>query len=162
MVTLSAVNVPMTLALTISIVFWSWILGRLLNELLRKRSDYQQLAHWVFLPGNRLNRWIGLGIFKWIVVHTFFRYLNQKLTLPGRPSREALEAVREEMVYSEISHLIGFGLVGVAVLVNVLCFEHPALTWSLLVTNVFMNLYPALLQQQNKRRLIAALSATKA
>ncbi len=97
-----------------------------------------------------------MNAFKWVVKNTFFRFFNQKLTLKKKIERADLITLRNEMTVSEIDHLIGFGFV---------CFfaVQKTLTVDLLfgitimIVNILMNLYPSLLQQQNKRRIDKAL-----
>jgi len=57
-----------------------------------------------------VNKRIGLGVFKWIVKNTFFKYFNQKLKLKNKIEMTYLNGLRKEMTFTEISHLIGFGL----------------------------------------------------
>ncbi|WP_394330797.1 glycosyl-4,4'-diaponeurosporenoate acyltransferase CrtO family protein [Galbibacter marinus] len=56
------------------------------------------------------------------------------------------------MISAEISHLIAFVLVCIAAVVVGLVYS-----WQfgvvLMLVNIVLNLYPALLQQQNKRRI---------
>ncbi len=60
------------------------------------------------------------------------------------------------MTAAETSHLEAFVLVCVVALVA-LGMAKFTFAGTLLVVNIFMNLYPALLQQQNKRRLDAVI-----
>ena len=56
------------------------------------------------------------------------------------------------MTYSEISHLIGFGVVAIYSLVIFISGE-CLFELIMMIVNVFMNLYPSLLQQENKKRI---------
>lgn len=134
----------------ITITFISWIVGMILNGILMKTAYYRKLSNLNFIVDKSLNKKIGIGYFKWIVKNTFFKYFNQKLKLENKNAD--LTEIRREMTFSEISHLIGFLFV-------VLVAAYMSLTQSLLfgliimVVNILMNLYPALLQQENKRRI---------
>ena len=56
------------------------------------------------------------------------------------------------MTKSEIEHLVGFAFVTIFVLVKFYKSEW-LFGFIMMMVNVFMNLNPSLLQQQNKRRL---------
>lgn len=136
----------------ISITCISWIIGMILNELIKNKPYYSYLSNLNFIKSERLNRIIGLRLFKWIVKNTFFKYLNQKLKLNNKIELTDLNCLRNEMVFSEISHLIGFVVVTIFALVKVV---NGNFLFSLLimVINIVLNLYPTLLQQENKRRI---------
>lgn len=106
-----------------------------------------------FVKSERLNKFIGVGVIKWIVKNTFFKYLNQKIKLKKkRIWIWELYILKSEMNKSEIDHLFGFILV--SLLMIIMIFQQEFLFgFILFVFNIFMNLYPALLQQQNKRRI---------
>ena len=60
--------------------------------------------------------------------------------------------LREEMTNSEISHLIGFTFM---LLFAFFVFLKAKFIFGIVImsVNILMNLYPSLLQQQNKRRI---------
>lgn len=94
----------------------------------------------------------GVGIVKWIVKNTPFKYFNQKLKLKNKIEKNDLHILRGEMTSSEIEHLIGFVFVTVFALVK--CYKTEWLFGlTMMVVNIFMNLHPSLIQQQNKRRI---------
>lgn len=141
------------LSFAISIAFISWIVGMLLNAFLRKTEFYtKNLTHLNFVKDERLNKFIGLGIFKWIVKNTFFKFFNQKLKIQKRIEKSDLVKLREEMTISEIDHLVAFIFVTCFAMVSFYNFKFIAGGMMMLV-NVLMNLYPSLLQQENKRRI---------
>jgi len=63
-----------------------------------------------------------------------------------------LPDLRNEMTIAEIGHLIGFVFVIGFVLVKV-GQGYYLFALVMLIVNILMNLYPTLLQQQNKRRI---------
>ena len=66
----------------IAITFISWIVGMAVNAVLRKTEYYNKsLSNLNFIENEKWNKFIGLGIFKWIVKNTFFKFFNQKLKL---------------------------------------------------------------------------------
>jgi len=140
------------LTFSISIAFISWIVGMILNALIKNTSYYIKLSNLNLINSDTLNKNIGLGIFKWIVKNTFFKYFNQKLKLNNKTEMNQLTELRKEMTFSEISHLIGFGFVTIFALAK---FINGTYLFGLIImiVNVLLNLYPSLLQQENKRRI---------
>lgn len=94
------------LTYSISIAFISWIVGMIINFFLIKTDFYNKnLSNLNFIKSEVLNKRIGIGIFKWIVKNTFFKYFNQKLKLQKKIEIAELDNLRKEMTISEISHL---------------------------------------------------------
>ncbi|MCG1037672.1 hypothetical protein [Polaribacter sargassicola] len=134
----------------ISICFISWIIGMIFNSILQKTEYYQKLSNLNFIESKRLNKKIGIQYFKWIVKNTFFKFFNQKLKIDN--NKVDLNEIRKEMTYAEISHLIGFIFVIFFVIYK--SFTHNLLFgFVIMIINILMNLYPSLLQQENKRRI---------
>ncbi len=128
------------------------MIGMILNGLIKNKSYYINLSNLNFIKSETLNKKLGLGVFKWIVKNTFFKYFNQKLKLKNKIEITELNGFRKEMTISEISHLIGFGFVTIFALVKVI---HGNYLFGLImmIVNIVLNLYPSLLQQENKRRI---------
>jgi hypothetical protein len=141
------------LSFSISIAFISWIVGMLINAILRKTEFYNNhLTKLNFFPGERTNKLIGINIFRWIVKNTFFKSFNQKLKFKRKIEKEDLIKLRAEMTISETDHLIAFAFVTVFAIVKFLHFGY-LFGLVIMLINIFMNLYPTLLQQENKRRI---------
>ncbi|MBL0912619.1 MAG: hypothetical protein IBJ09_09620 [Bacteroidia bacterium] len=138
-----------TFGLSITVI--SWTAGMLLTVFLRNTAYYKR-SSLNFIKSGALNKAIGLGVFKWIVKNTFFKYLNQKLQLKGSTGISRLQELRNEMTFSEISHLIGFVFVAVFAVIKLMdgLYLHAAAG---MLMNIPLNLYPSLLQQQNKRQI---------
>jgi len=136
-------------ALAITIV--SWTAGMILTISLRNTKWYGGLSL-DLVKSDAWNKGIGLGIFKWTVKNTFFKYLNQKLRLQGKTETGRLLELRDEMTFAELSHLVGFVFVAVFAAVKLMngLYMHAA---ACMLMNVLLNLYPSLLQQQNKRQI---------
>lgn len=137
---------------SISITFISWIVGMIVNVLLRNLEFYKKISNLNFIKNETVNKRIGLGIFKWIVKNTFFKYFNQKLKLKNKIEINDLNDLRSEMTFSEISHLIGFTFVNIFILMK-LINGNFLFALIFMTVNILMNLYPSLLQQENKRRI---------
>lgn len=97
-----------------------------------------------------MNDRIGIMYIKWIVKNTPFKFFNQKIKIKDK--KTDLNELRHEMTISEIGHLIGFIFVTIFAIyksfsVNIIFGA------SIMIANFLMNLYPSLLQQENKRRI---------
>ncbi|MEE4639454.1 MAG: hypothetical protein V2J42_12025 [Wenzhouxiangella sp.] len=133
-----------------SVSVFSWIVGLILIFPLAKSAYYQRLQHLNFIPSATVNRYMGIWIFRWIVRDTPFRFFNPTIRLTS--GRADLARVRDAMTHAEISHLIGFFAV-----VLVALYMSVTTSWLLglmiMMANTLLNLYPSLLQQENKRRI---------
>lgn len=134
----------------VSISFISWIVGIIMNSVLIKTKYYKKISNLNFVTSKTLNNNFGIEYFKWVVKNTFFKFFNQKIKLKGNKAK--LSEIRKEMTIAEIGHLIGF--IFVAFFAIYKSFSHNILFGLIImIVNVLMNLYPALLQQENKRRI---------
>jgi hypothetical protein len=136
----------------ISIAIISWMVGLIINSVLRRTKYYQSVSSLNLIKSKALNNKIGLGLFKWIVKNTFFRYFNPKLKLKNKIDIAEIIELREEMTFAEVNHLIGFVFVIIFILVKIVngLYLFAAV---ILIVNILLNLYPSLLQQENKRRI---------
>lgn len=94
---------------------------------------------------------------KWIVKHTFFKFFNQTIKFHRNMKTSDIKNIRNEMTKAEIDHLFAFIFVSISIVVQFYNQKY-ALVLTLLIVNIVMNLYPALLQQQNKRRIDKLIS----
>ena len=124
----------------------------IVNAALRKTEFYGKLSNFSLVKCRKLNRLIGLDAFKSIVKKTFFRFFNPKLQLPSKATTKELIELRQEMTFAEISHFIGFSFVMIFAMIKIIRAEYLFSLWIILV-NILMNLYPSLLQQENKGRI---------
>ncbi len=131
----------------------SWILGFVFTAVVGK-SDYykRELSNLNFIKSEKLNFLLGVGLVKWLVKNTFLGIFNQKIKISSKGSVSDLYALRIEMTRAEIGHLFGFVVLFVFAVLKIVNQEYLFAS-IILVVNCFMNLYPALLQQQNKRRI---------
>jgi uncharacterized protein YacL len=141
------------ISFSISIAVISWLVGMALNAVLRKTTFYKSnLSNLNFIKTEKLNKIIGIDIFKWVVKNTFFKFFNQKLKLKSKIEKSDLITLRNEMTISEIDHLIGFVFVTVFAVIKSIQFNYK-FGLIIMIVNVLLNLYPSILQQQNKRRI---------
>lgn len=125
----------------------------MVNTLLLKTEFYSKyLSNLLIIKNQNISNKIGLGIFKWLVQNSFFKYFNPKLSIKKQIKPGELDQLRNEMTTAEIGHLIAFGFV--MIFACVMIFKGKFL-FALIITivNILMNLYPSLLQQENKRRI---------
>jgi hypothetical protein len=134
----------------ISMSFISWLVGMILNAILMKTAYYDNLSNLNFIRSKNLNKKIGLKPFKWMVKNTFFKYFNQKIKVENQ--NVDLTEIRKEMTFSEISHLIGFVFVTIIAFFKIFSIG-LIFGLTMMIPNTLMNLYPSLLQQENKRRI---------
>lgn len=125
----------------------------ILGAVVRKTKFYnKRLSNLNFIRSEKINKIIGINVLKWIVVHTVFKYFNQRLKLKTRIENSSLYNLRHEMTISEIDHLIGFVFVSVFAFAKIITLNY-LFAFVILLVNVVMNFYPSLLQQENKRRI---------
>lgn len=137
-----------TFGLSLSIV--SWMVGIVGGALLQKTRHFEKLSHLNFIPSKAVNKALGIEQFKWIVKNSFFRFLNQSIRVGCK--KMDLTAVRSQMTIAEINHLIGFLFVATAALYQSFNVG-TVFGLSMMIPNAVLNLYPSLLQQENKRRI---------
>lgn len=148
------------LTFSISIAVISWLVGMIFTSLIKKTSYYNKISNLNYIKSDKLNKIIGLNIFKWIVKNTFFKYLNQKLKLNNKIEVSELVVLRQEMTFSEISHLAGFWFVVIFAIEK--CIQgRYFFGLIIMIVNTLLNLYPSLLQQINKRRIDRLLTIVK-
>jgi hypothetical protein len=100
---------------------------------------------------------LGVGLVKWIVKNTFFKYLNPNLRFDKKSNISQIKTIRDDMIKAEIDHLFAFLFVSIFMFSAI--NNHKFLSaLIILFTNIIMNLNPSLLQQQNKRRIDKLLS----
>ncbi len=128
------------------------MVGMIVNALIKNQSFYANLSNFNFIRSKRINKWLGLGVFKWVVKNTAFKFFNQSLKVETRVGLPELEALRKEMTTAEVGHLIGFGFVLVFAAEKAAGGDY-LFGLTIMGLNALLNLYPSLLQQQNKRRL---------
>ena len=90
----------------------------------------------------------GVGVFRFFLINSPFRYLNKRVYLKGR-SKDYLKTFIEETKQSETSHLISM-ICTFSIQILYLkyeCWEH--FIW-LTIFSILLNLYPILLQRMNR------------
>lgn len=136
----------------------SWIVGMILNAVLVKIAYYKRLSNLNFVTNKVWNKRLGIKYFKWIVKNTFFKFFNPAIKVANRNTD--LTEIRYQMTLAEVSHLLGFAFV---TLVAIYQSFRVSLVFGLtmMIGNVLLNLYPSLLQQENKRRIDKLISLSR-
>lgn len=127
-----------------------WLIGMIFNAFLLKTKYYSRLSNLNFITSKRINKALGLQYFRWTVKNTFFKFFNQKIKVESQQTD--LNLIRHEMTQAEISHLIGFVLVSLYAVYQTFMIG-PLFGFIMMIPNLILNLYPSLLQQENKRRI---------
>lgn len=140
------------ISFSISITIISWMVGIFFNFLLRKTKYYDKLSNLSLIKSKYLQNKIRLSWFKWVVRNTLFKYFNPKLKLKSKADIYELNALREEMTFAELNHLVGFCFVLIFVFVKFLNGFY-LFGFIMMIVNILLNLYPSLLQQKNKSRI---------
>jgi hypothetical protein len=96
--------------------------------------------------------YLGVNFFRLVLINSFFRHLNKRVYLKGRP-KEYIFTYIEETKQSETSHIIS-GIFPLSLQLLYLKYgliEH--FIW-LTIFNILLNLYPFLLQRMNRFKMI--------
>ncbi|RYU90087.1 hypothetical protein EWM62_11130 [Mucilaginibacter terrigena] len=120
---------------------------------MKKRAVYSTLTRFNFISSDKINAVIGVKLFKLFLVKSFWRKLNPTLNIK-QANLDALVRLRNEIISSEIIHLAAFITILLLLGVIEIANFRPQLFWPLAVINIITNLYPVLVQQYNKRRII--------
>ena len=140
----------MAIVYTLKVIFISWIIGHASTLLLRKVISIDKLLQLNVVRNEKLNKLIGVGICRWVLVNSFIKYFTPRLQISvKKPSLNELIELREAMTYAETVHLIGFAYVIGRVLMDISNDEHQSMIAPLIAVNILANLYPALVQQMN-------------
>jgi len=95
-------------------------------------------------------RFVGVELFRKIIINSVFKKLNQRVYLKGRISY--LFTFIEETKRSETSHLIGL-FIGI-ILNLIFLFNHKFVAFSFsIIFNLLLNFYPILLQRYHRLKL---------
>jgi hypothetical protein len=137
---------------SIAFTFVSWTIGLIINNAIKNFAFYSKFSNFNFIKKEATYKAMGMTAFKWVLKNSFFTYFNQKIKFETKPSRTQFQEIRKEMTSSEVGHYIAFIFIFV---VMVLKLREGQLTYAaiLFIFNIIFNLYPSLLQQQNKKRI---------
>jgi hypothetical protein len=139
------------------LIFFSYAIGVWLTEIIKRIGLYKWFENHNYIS-DELTRQIGVLHFGWLIRHTFMGKFNKKLHVKGKANAETLQQLKRDMTYSEIGHLMAFGLL---LIFNIAGLFWGLALWYLLLfffINLVFNLYLVFLQQYNKRRISKILN----
>lgn len=130
--------------LTWSFIFASFILFQTFKNFRFPAFFYQQIN----FETTQFHRILGVKIFRWILVHSFFRYLNPRIYFKSKDKAEFIRIINETQ-QSETSHLLS-GLPTLFFQVLFLLRTDYISFCMLGCLNIIFNVYPILLQRMNR------------
>ena len=139
-----------------TIISVSWIIGFIVFAIIKKNNKQNIITRIILFKNQKWYKYIGINIFRNIIIKTPLNLFNQiKIS---KYSKIELERVKGEIEKSEISHLVGFVFSQLIACCFFVCFNKFYMFLSLTVLNIFMNLYPVLLQQMNRQKITTLLT----
>jgi hypothetical protein len=117
--------------------------------LLRFEPKSLRFARWE--RNGRLYEWVGLGVFRWVLLHTPLRWLSEGT--PLKPGRSDLERLLRDLNAAEGLHAIAASVSLVVAAVYALTGHTTIAIWLVLVTIPF-NVYPVMLQRWVRGRIL--------
>ncbi len=146
---------------SIAVMFLSFLCGIVGDAILKKHPGYGWLSTRYLFRNSRSYEVLGIRFFQSLMLKTPLGSFNRRLIVTADRSLQTLETVRREMATAEVSHWVGF-VVMFAVTIGV-WFKGGGgfVIGSYVILNVFGNVYPAMLQQYNKRRLERLIELTR-
>lgn len=96
---------------------------------------------------------MGVKTYRWLLLHSPFRYANGDIYLKSARGRSALKSILPKMEEAEFAHMIGFVLLTLASLI------YSQLTFWLILYNLIFNLYPIMLQRYHRMRILRLLDS---
>jgi hypothetical protein len=144
----------MAIVYNLKVMFISWVIGHASTLLLNRMISNNKLLKLNFVRSEKVNKLIGVGIYKWVLTNSFVRYFNPRLQITvKKPNLSELLEIRAAMTYAETVHLIGFSYIIARIIMNIINKEHQMMIVPLIAVNITVNFYPVLVQQLNKRRI---------
>jgi len=142
-----------TYVFAISFTFSLSIIGLVVNNIIKNKPFYRIISNFNFIKSEAANLYLGVILFKKVLVKSFWRHLNPTLKMSGRPDRAKLITLRNEMTSAEIGHLVALLCTFIAVIIMYEKHFYEDAIVPVLVCNIIFHVYPPLVQQYNKRRL---------
>lgn len=134
-------------------MFLSFVVGAMVDPILRKTTNYEKLSSLYVFRESKTYEAIGILWFRRFLKWTPFGSFNSDICFKSKRDLNEFRAIRESMASAEISHWVGFAAMLLLTLVA-LWYRGPVIGFAYVVFNLLGNVYPALLQQYNKRRLL--------
>jgi len=142
-----------TYIFAISFTFSLSIIGLLVNNAIKNKPFYRIISNFNFIKSEAANRYLGVILFKKVLVKSFWRHLNPTLKMEGLSDKAKLITLRNEMTSAEIGHLVALLCTFIAVIVMHEKRYYEDAIIPILICNIIFHVYPPLVQQYNKKRL---------
>lgn len=107
-------------------------------ELFARIRSFEQLSFY---------RSIGLPVYRWLLLHSPFRFANTSIYLKEKRGKAALMQLHTKILEAEWAHIINILLILIAMLF------YAEIRWWLLFWNMVFNVYPVFLQRYNRLRI---------
>lgn len=140
----------------VAVMFLSFIVGMMVNDILRRTAFYGRLTDRYLFSEPETYEKLGVLGFRKLLLRTPLGWFNKFIHISEDRSLAHLRSVRVHMANSEVAHWVGF--VSMSSLMFVAWwYRGPKIAVAYLVFNVLGNFYPCMLQQYNKRRILKAI-----
>lgn len=120
------------------------------TQQIRTRPDSRDIRLARFERGGRIYVWLGVGILKWILVHSPIGWLNANIRL--RSVRSGLDQLLAEVRYAQAAHFLG-GSITLLVGIERCVAGHRGVGFSFVVFAVLIHAYPVMLMRFHLARL---------
>ena len=136
----------------IMMMFLSFVVGVIFDPVLRRVADYERLSSKYAFRNLRTYEVIGVLWFRRFLIWTPFGSFNRDIRFTSKRDLDEFRSIRDCMATAEMSHWIAFAAMLLLTFVA-WWFRGPIVGLAYVFFNIVGNVYPALLQQYNKRRL---------
>gem|GEM_PF-1319312 len=140
----------------VAAMFLSFIFGMMVNSVLSRTTFYDRLGERYLFSDAKTYEKRGVLWFRKILLNTPLGWFNREIRISEDRSPAKLRTIRTHMVNSELAHWAGFAAM-LALMFVAWSYRGPKIAAAYLICNVLGNLYPCLLQQYNKRRIMKAI-----
>lgn len=145
---LSVESVSLQIVLTFIQCWWLILVGFLFFQIFKYFRLPKFFYRQRFYETDLLFKVLGLNLFRFILINSFFKLLNPRVYLKGR-GKKYFRTFHAETEQSETSHLFSMLATLVPQIYFLIEFEY-VLFWSLTLWSILFNLYPMMLQRKNR------------
>lgn len=147
---------PLTVA--ICFLFISFMGGILGDPILRRSRSYARWSSLYLFGDQKTYERLGVLWFRRFLASTPFGWLNQSICIKAERDLGTYRALLDRMAAAEMSHWVAF-IVMLGMTAVAWVYRGWPFGLACLAVNVLGNLYPCMLQQYNKRRLLKHIAA---
>jgi len=129
-----------------ALLFASYGIGAAIHSLFKNTAWYQRMISKNYLSDDWTKR-LGVLLLGKIIIATPLRNFNKKLYIKGRPQKEELLQLKQDMDDAEMGHLFGFYVLVILCVVYIFLGKSWKLILAIFIINIILNLYLVFLQQ---------------